>query len=254
MRRLTPTLTVTAKVTATTTFVLSAVLGIVMWPSADPRKAVGPRVHAKGRNVTSDAECARRYSANKKTKIVHGVMVSTRSDSPGPCTKWYITADFSFGGADVKRKELSMRSVKSGDPPAPSATDTNNAGLSLVAPAREIIQEVEDHRRVQNPTYNITPASFSAPVAGMGSPSAKETVWCPEGTPSHPWEPRRSFRTAQHGSLARIEAISGVMFNTSRGVICWRLVSPLGPGAMYTGTHCWNNFSSSSPHSNSVLW
>jgi hypothetical protein len=44
-------------------------------PMADPRRVTGSIVVTKACRVTNLAECARRYGANKTTKLVEGVVV-----------------------------------------------------------------------------------------------------------------------------------------------------------------------------------
>jgi hypothetical protein len=42
----------------------------------DSRRTIGGLIEAKAIHVTSEDECSRRYGANKKTKIIPGVVVS----------------------------------------------------------------------------------------------------------------------------------------------------------------------------------
>lgn len=86
---------------------------------------------------------------DKKMKLVRGVVVSTRSDSSGPRTKCFITTDYEFVGANAKRMDLSIRSVKNGEPIDPPSTENAHAGPSLATPAREIVEEDTDYRHVK---------------------------------------------------------------------------------------------------------
>ena len=80
----------------------------------DPRKVVGNIVIAKACHITSLAECARRYGANKQTKTLEGVVVDViveRSD-PGKKGATKIVADYDLGGGVIKRASINIRSIK----------------------------------------------------------------------------------------------------------------------------------------------
>ena len=86
----------------------------------NPRAAirvVGAKVHAKAIHVTSEAECARRYGARKKTKLVPGIVekAEQRSSNSNARAQWWITAKYDLGGGCFKTKELNSRSVQAGD-------------------------------------------------------------------------------------------------------------------------------------------
>jgi hypothetical protein len=81
--------------------------------STDRRTIVGALVSAKACNVTSMAECARRYGANAKTKLVVGVVLSSSShlSEGGRHASTFITASDTSGGGEVRTKTLGNRSV-----------------------------------------------------------------------------------------------------------------------------------------------
>jgi hypothetical protein len=81
----------------------------------DSRRTIGGLIEAKAIHVTSEAEqCSRRYGANKKTKIIPGVIVSiTNVQNPeNGRTTTSVTADFDLGGNSIKRATLNIRSIK----------------------------------------------------------------------------------------------------------------------------------------------
>jgi hypothetical protein len=76
----------------------------------DPRRTIGGLIEAKAIHVTSEAECSRRYGANKKTKIVPGVVVSVKNvqNPENGRTITSVTADFDLGGGTMKRETLNI--------------------------------------------------------------------------------------------------------------------------------------------------
>jgi Transposase IS4 len=83
--------------------------------TTDTQRTIGSIVEAKACHVTSLAECARRYGAQKSTKYVGGVVVDVIKSRNSSClrTKTMVTADFSLGGGTVKRATLNVRSIRS---------------------------------------------------------------------------------------------------------------------------------------------
>jgi hypothetical protein len=81
--------------------------------TTDPRTIVSTLVSANTCNVTSLAECARRYGANGKTKLVYGVVLSSSSlvSEGGRHASTFITASDTSGGGEVRTKTLGNRSV-----------------------------------------------------------------------------------------------------------------------------------------------
>jgi hypothetical protein len=86
----------------------------------DTRRTIGSKVHAKAIHVTNLAECSRRYGAGKKTKLLLGTVLEAkeRQKEGNSRMSWFITADYDLGGGDLKRAELNIRSVKSGEIPS----------------------------------------------------------------------------------------------------------------------------------------
>jgi Transposase IS4 len=80
----------------------------------DPRKVVGSRVSAKACHVTNLAECARRYGANKQTKVVQGTVLSCEAtvNSKTHRSSWFVVAEYDLGGGTLKKARLNIRSVK----------------------------------------------------------------------------------------------------------------------------------------------
>jgi len=82
-------------------------------PPIDPRKTIGGSVRAKVLHVTSEAECARRYGANRASKWLTGVVQfveveRTRRDRK----RTLITAKYQLGGGHTKVKKLNIRSMQ----------------------------------------------------------------------------------------------------------------------------------------------
>jgi hypothetical protein len=86
----------------------------------DSRRVVGSKVHAKALHVTNLAECSRRYGAGKKTKLLSGTVLEAKETQKEGNSRmsWFITADYDLGGGDIKRAQLNIRSVKSGEIPS----------------------------------------------------------------------------------------------------------------------------------------
>ena len=96
---------------------------------ADTRKNVGSTVFAKAIHVTADAECSRRYGAQKKTKFIQGTVVGSDSET-GRSNRLinYVTADYVLGvDGTIKRKRLNIRSVKDRNPRQQEATQQQGA-------------------------------------------------------------------------------------------------------------------------------
>ena len=77
---------------------------------ADPRRVTGSIVIAKACHVTNLAECARRYGANKSTKMVEGVVVDIITNRRDPAKKAVteIVADYDLGGGAIKRAIINI--------------------------------------------------------------------------------------------------------------------------------------------------
>jgi hypothetical protein len=74
---------------------------------------IGNCVLAKALHVTNEAECARRYGREKKTKILEGYVVSvtiTKSTKTNRTSKT-IEANYHLGGGVYKQKALCLKSV-----------------------------------------------------------------------------------------------------------------------------------------------
>ena len=78
----------------------------------DPRRVIGARVTAKATMVTSLAECARRYGANKKKTVLEGTVTRffTKNTQEGRVSH-YITAIYDLGGGTTKKATINSRSV-----------------------------------------------------------------------------------------------------------------------------------------------
>lgn len=81
--------------------------------SNDLRVVAGACVETKAMFVTAMAECSRRFGTNAKTKVVPGVVVSVRFESPPGRTRTttFIIANYYFGPNDVKQGKVNIRSV-----------------------------------------------------------------------------------------------------------------------------------------------
>jgi hypothetical protein len=81
---------------------------------ADPQKVVRNIVIAKACHITSLAECARWYGANKQTKTLEGVVVDViiERSNPGKKGATKIVADYDLGGGVIKRASINIHSTK----------------------------------------------------------------------------------------------------------------------------------------------
>jgi hypothetical protein len=73
---------------------------------------------AKAIHVTSPAECARRYGALAKTKMIPGIVVDLVKEvnrGGNGRTTSCIVADYYFGSGIIKRRKLTTRSVVSSE-------------------------------------------------------------------------------------------------------------------------------------------
>jgi Transposase IS4 len=112
----------------------------------DARRTIGSVIEAKACHVTSLAECARRYGAQKSTKFVEGVVVDVENirNLETSRTKTMITADYSLGGGVVKRVKLNIRSIRTVavvEEGAGADLETNN---NIDSPDGEIVQNAQD--------------------------------------------------------------------------------------------------------------
>ena len=75
----------------------------------DPRRSVGSRVSTKAIRVTAEAECARRYGANSKTKEIFGTVVEVLNQkTAGGRNSTSIVGDFDLGGGTMKRATINL--------------------------------------------------------------------------------------------------------------------------------------------------
>jgi Transposase IS4 len=110
----------------------------------DNRRTIGSVIEAKACHVTSLAECARRYGAQKSTKYVEGVIVDIIKSRNSSCsrTKTMITADFSLGGGTVKRATLNVRSIRSVTATEEGAEEDITSNINNTTNHHEMEQEI----------------------------------------------------------------------------------------------------------------
>jgi hypothetical protein len=94
-----------------------AYIASLMGSRSDPRRVVGARVHAKALQVSSEAECRRRYGSLQSTKLVSGTVVDVEISKTGQRANVFITADSNIDPSFVKRQRLNVRSVYTGEAP-----------------------------------------------------------------------------------------------------------------------------------------
>ena len=83
--------------------------------TVDQRTFVGGSIETKAVNVTSLAECSRRYGSLAKSKMVPGVVFQVtkeRNPNNGRSVS-YVMADYFLGGGVIKRIKLTTRSIRS---------------------------------------------------------------------------------------------------------------------------------------------
>jgi hypothetical protein len=138
----------------------------------DQRRVIGGRVQAKALHVSNLAECARRYGANKSTKMLLGTVVEV-SNVINPTShrvSTFVTASYHLGGGVMKQTKLNIRSVKPAPPaaPPPAAVD--------VPPANPV-----------NPVVGTPPAVATPPATPPANPVMPPPVPAsppPAGVPS----------------------------------------------------------------------
>jgi Transposase IS4 len=137
----------------------------------DPRLVVGNIVLAKAIHVTCEAECSRRYGAQKKTKMLQGTVaaiIATKNPVSNRTQKT-VEAIYDLGGGTHKRKGLLLRNihVRKDLPPA-TAADEVQVATTEVTPASDEVQvtttEVTPAPVVQVTTTEVTPAPVEAAV------------------------------------------------------------------------------------------
>jgi hypothetical protein len=131
----------------------------------DLRRIVGSKVHAKALHVTNNAECSRRYGAGKTTKLLQGTVVEAKEVQKAGNSRmsWFITADYDCGGGDMKRAELNIRSVKSGE--IPSAFPAASPGKPILPPAPQITPTIASAlpiEQAEGDQLNNQPCFFDA--------------------------------------------------------------------------------------------
>jgi hypothetical protein len=107
----------------------------------DLRQIVGSKVHGKALHVTKNAECSQRYGAGKTTKLLQGTVVEAKEVQKvgNSQMSWFIMADYNCGGGDMKRAELNIWSVKSGEIPSVfPAAHPGKPVLPILPPAPRI--------------------------------------------------------------------------------------------------------------------
>ena len=88
----------------------------------DQRRVIGDRVQAKALHVSNLTECARRYWANKSTKMLLGTVVEVSNvvNATLQHVSTFGTADYHLEGGAMKQTKLNIRSVKAAPPAAPA--------------------------------------------------------------------------------------------------------------------------------------
>ena len=149
----------------------------------DRRKVVGLRISAKAIHITNLAECARRYGANKKTKVVYGTVVEHISQKNNPTSNRItniIVGDYDFGDGVIKRASLNIRSVKLCDPivvpeipESPVQPVDGNEDIERVVEA-EIVEDNDDAIPIELPV-NEDIAEDDPPIEPV-APTVAPTV------------------------------------------------------------------------------
>lgn len=74
---------------------------------------IGDAIEAKAIHVTSEAECARRYGSNSKTKFLNGIVTAIiNHPTPSGRRNWYEAGTYDLGGGEFMRAKLHNRSVR----------------------------------------------------------------------------------------------------------------------------------------------
>ena len=111
-------------------------------PRQDPRRVVGARVSAKANAVTNDAECARHYGSNRKTKLLYGV-VSEICNEPTKTGRanWFLRCTFMLSAGVAKEAKVNIRSVQHAPLDDDVANPNNPPPVNAGAPAIDIPTE-----------------------------------------------------------------------------------------------------------------
>jgi len=173
----------------------------------DPRLVIGAKVSAKAMHVTSEAECGRRYGANKKTKMLEGFVLEVQTENTATNrTKTFVLARYNLGGDTLKDARLNIRSVKAlpsaeasrvdeisnednattdrptrpfveGNPQAEDETGVGHGSTSAPNPVPTTQAEEGRQEAAEVPTAAATPAATpalaatTAPVSTIASPA-----------------------------------------------------------------------------------
>ena len=111
-------------------------------PRQDPRRVVGARVSAKANAVTNDAECARRYGSNRKTKLLYGV-VSEICNEPTKTGRanWFLRCTFMLSAGVAKEAKVNIRFVQHAPLDDDVANPNDPPPVNAGAPAIDIPTE-----------------------------------------------------------------------------------------------------------------
>ena len=92
---------------------------------------IGDAIEAKAIHITSEAECARRYGSNSKTKLLNGkVTAIINHPSASGRRSWHVTGRYDLGGGVLKSATLHVRSVQAISSAVGGATRTTAVGGS----------------------------------------------------------------------------------------------------------------------------
>ena len=107
----------------------------------------GDAVIKKAHHVTSNAECARRYSSHNNSKMVCGEEISYLNKTTDTRSRiWYVRAQCDLGSGTMKIAELNVRCIKASPVfpqfvSVPVPTPPNIPDIPLVAKAADIISQ-----------------------------------------------------------------------------------------------------------------
>ena len=138
----------------------------------DYRKVIGSTVIAKCHFVTSDAECSRRYGANKDKKTLEGIVVEVvKTKNPKTNrTSTKIVADYNLGGGTIKRSTINVRSLVAKPRDESVSIPTGMPVATITAP------EARNDTPTRDTNNNVSTPQLNAAVNENQSTEMDETM------------------------------------------------------------------------------
>ena len=131
----------------------------------DPRLVIGNIVLAKALHVMSEAECSRRYGAQKKVKMMEGtiaVVTTTRNATTGRTTR-YIEAIYNLGGGTFNQKKLLLRNVHAKVDHLAATDETQAIAIATATATAPNTFQDDENSPVEAAMLQLSPETFTTP-------------------------------------------------------------------------------------------